>query len=257
MRSLSRTIAVVTGLVLAATAGLLATSRAAASDQFALNTPLGISAELWSYFIPRNNPLTPAKVELGRQLFFDQRLSADGTVSCATCHDPKFAFADGKQTATGIHGRRGARNSPTVLNAMFSSTIFWDGRADSLEDQAKQPLINAAEMGNSNHNEVVKRVAAVPEYSDQFQRVFGGPVSIDYLARALAAYERTLVSGNSPLDRFLAGDRDALSEPAQRGFNLFRGRARCAVCHSVNQSFPFFTDNNYRNTGIAANFDGF
>src|SRR5262245_31976331 len=114
---------------------------ASASDQFALSAPLGIPTELWLYFIPRQNQLTPAKVALGRQLFFDGRLSADGSISCATCHDPKLAFTDGRATAQGIHGRQSRRNSPSVLNAMFNSTIFWDGRADSLEAQAKQPLI--------------------------------------------------------------------------------------------------------------------
>ena len=237
--------------------GLAVVRSSSASDQFYLKVPAGIPGDLWSYFIPKSNPLTPAKVELGRQLFFDQRLSADGSVSCSTCHDPKLGFADGKKTSEGIHGRHGTRNSPTVLNAMFNSTIFWDGRADSLEDQAKQPLINVDEMGNASHEEVVKRVAAIPEYAEQFQRIFGADVTMDALAKAIAAYERTLVSGNAPFDRFLAGERNALSEAAQRGFNLFRGRARCTVCHNVNQSFPFFTDGNYRNTGVAANYPGF
>lgn len=243
----------ITALLLCVVAG----RPASASAQFYLQVPVGIPTELWSYFIPKANPLTSEKVELGRQLFFDQRLSADGSVSCATCHDPKFGFADGRQTSKGIRGRQGTRNSPSVLNAMFNSTMFWDGRADSLEDQAKQPLINADEMGNESHLEVVKRISAIPEYADQFQRVFGTAVTIADLAKAIAAYERTLVSGNSPFDRFLAGDRTALNETAQRGFNLFRGRARCTVCHNVNASFPFFTDGNYRNTGVAANFSAF
>src|ERR1700704_704907 len=126
-----------------------------ASDQFYLKLPAAIPADLWSYFIPSDNPLTPAKVELGRQLFFDPRLSADGSVSCATCHDPNKAFTDGKQSAIGIANRKGARNTPTILNAMFNSTMFWDGRADTLEEQAKQPLVNADEMGNASHEQGV------------------------------------------------------------------------------------------------------
>ena len=248
-------IAIIVGLLLLAFTS--ASNLASASDQYYLKLPIGIPADLWSYFIPRNNSLTPAKVELGRQLFFDQRLSADGSVSCATCHDPNHAFADGRKTAVGIGNRKGARNTPTILNAMFNSTMFWDGRADSLEEQAIQPLVNPDEMGNSSHDQVVKRIAAMPEYSDQFQLVFATAVSIDSLAKAIAAYERTLVSGNAPLDRFLAGDTKAMSESAQRGLNLYRTKARCTVCHNLNSSFPFLTDGNYRNTGVAANSAGF
>ena len=242
-------------------AGLLifaqAADTASASHDIVLTPPVGISVDVWSYFIPRDNPLTPAKVELGRQLFFDQRLSVDNSVSCATCHDPRFAFADGKKTAVGVGGRRGARNTPTVLNAMFNSTLFWDGRAESLESQTHEPLINPDEMGNTSHEQVVKRLATIPEYAAQFQKVFGGPVNVDSLGKAIAAYERTLVSANAPFDRFLAGDGNALNEAAQRGLILFRTKARCSVCHNLNNSFPFFTDGNYRNTGVAANFSDF
>jgi len=134
---------------------------------------------------------------------------------------------------------------------------FWDGRAESLEAQAKMPLVNPDEMGNASHDEVVKRIAEIPEYSKAFQQVFNAPVSIDLIAKAIASFERMLVSANSPFDRFVAGDRDAVSQSAQRGFLIFRTRARCAICHSVNQSFPFLSDQNYRNTGVAANFKGF
>ena len=233
------------------------TISASASDQFSLKVPVGIQPELWSYFIPKDNPLTLTKVELGRRLFFEKRLSADASVSCGSCHDPALAFTDGRKIAEGIDGRRGTRNTPTLLNAMFNSSMFWDGRADSLEEQARQPLINADEMGNLSHEQVLKRIAAIPEYTEQFQRVFGGPVTIDALARAIASYERTLVSANSRFDRFLEGDRSAMNESAQRGFSLFRTKARCTICHNLNQSFPFLTDGNYRNTGIAANFSGF
>jgi cytochrome c peroxidase len=225
--------------------------------RFELKLPLGVPADVWQYFVPKDNPMTAAKVELGRQLFFDKRLSLDGTIACATCHDPQLAFTDGKPLAEGVSGRRGTRNSPTVLNAMFNSSQFWDGRVESLEAQAKLPLTSPDEMGNESHEQVVARLQAVPEYVKQFREVFGGPVTIDGLAKAIAAFERTLVSANSPLDRFSSGDAKALSPAAQRGSALYRGKARCNVCHNINVTFPFLTDGQYRNTGVAMNNPGF
>jgi len=207
--------------------------------------------------------MTAAKVELGRKLFFENRLSADGSVSCSTCHDPKRAFTDGKKVAEGIGGKTGIRNSPTLLNAMFNTAQFWDGRAGSLEEQAKLPLTNPIEMGNRSVEDVVERVASTAGYPEDFQRAFGGPVTIDSIAKAIAAFERTLLSGDSPVDRYLGGDLDALNESARNGLMLFRSRARCGICHAFNQNFaafatfPFFTDGNYRNTGVAASFGGF
>lgn len=227
------------------------------AEPFAFTPPLGIPADVWAYYIPKDNPLTQAKVQLGRELFFDKRLSADGSVSCASCHDPTFAFTDGKKVAEGIAGKRGPRNSPTLLNAMFNSSQFWDGRADSLEAQAIMPLTNPIEMGNASHEQVIARLREIPEYARGFKEVFDGPVTIGSLAKALAAFERTLVSGNSPFDRYIAGDRAAMGDAALRGLGVFRGRGRCTVCHSINPSFPFLTDQNYRNTGVAAAFPGF
>jgi cytochrome c peroxidase len=219
--------------------------------------PLGLPADTWDYYIPRNNPMTAEKIDLGRKLFFDPRLSADGTISCASCHDPKLAFTDGRSTASGVAGRRGARNSPTLLNAMFNAGQFWDGRADRLEDQAVQPLVNLLEMGNGSYDEVVNRLRAIPEYRAEFRSVFGSEARIEFLGLALAAYERTLVSGDAPLDRFVAGDQNAIGEAAKRGFALFRGRARCSRCHAFSDALPFFTDFNYHNTGVAANHPDF
>jgi cytochrome c peroxidase len=217
--------------------------------------PLGIPFEVWSYYVPKDNPLTQAKVGLGKELFFDKRLSADGSVSCATCHDPNLAFTDGKKVSDGIKGRRGRRNSPTILNAMFNSAQFWDGRAETLEAQAVLPLIDADEMGNQSLDEVVARLQKVPEYTKLFRQAFNTGVTIEGLARAISAFERTLVSGDSPFDRFVAGDREAMSEAAKRGMLLFRTKGRCN--HNINQSFPFMTDQNFRNTGIAANHTAF
>ncbi|MFY9557256.1 MAG: cytochrome c peroxidase [Blastocatellia bacterium] len=264
MKRISTIKLVVLGILGLVLPGLVyAGDSSAESSSFEMRMPRGIARDLWLYFIPKENPMTAAKVELGRMLFFDQRLSVDGTVSCASCHDPMRAFTDGRTVAEGVGGRRGVRNSPTLLNAMFNTGQFWDGRAGSLEEQAKMPLTNADEMGNRSVEEVVSRIASIPAYSRAFQEVFGGPVSIDGFARAVAAFERTLVSGDAPIDAYLSGDAGALSADARSGLGLFRGRARCGVCHALNQNFgafatfPFFTDGNYRNTGVAANFGGF
>lgn len=228
-----------------------------ASASFRIDLPTGISEDLWRYYIPKDNPITSEKVDLGRWLFFDARLSGDGSVSCATCHDHERAFTDGKSVAEGISGKRGNRNSPTLLNAMFHSDQFWDGRAPTLEAQAVMPLIDQNEMGNQSYDEVVIRLQAIAEYKDAFNKAFGGQVTIDRIGKAIASFERTLVSANSPFDRFIAGDLKALTPAAHRGMFLFRGKARCAVCHSVNASFPFFTDQIYRNTGVAAKHSSF
>jgi len=263
---MKQTSAIKLAVILAAACLLPALARAAdspASSSFEIHMPPGIPQELWSYFIPADNPMTAAKVELGRTLFFDARLSADGKVSCASCHDPKRAFTDGKAVAEGINARRGVRNSPTLLNAMFNGGQFWDGRAATLEEQAKLPLTNPDEMGNRSLEEVASKIAAIPEYAKAFRQVFDGPVTIAGFGKAIAAFERTLISGDSPLDRYLAGDLNALSDSARGGLVLFRGKARCGVCHAFNQNFnafstfPFFTDGNYRNTGVAVKLAGF
>lgn len=187
-------------------------------------------------FLPRLEPsaaanpilrqhATTAQVSLGRVLFFDKRLSSDGTLSCAICHDPATAFADHNALTLGTHRRVATRNAPTLLNSAFSRSLFWDGRAASLEDQARQPLINPSEMGMENNDAVVVRVAAVPEYRQRFKQVFGsGGITIETIVRAIAAYERTLVSSNSPFDRFIGGDQKAITEPQRRGWELFQGK---------------------------------
>lgn len=244
-------------LAFAFTAMARANDAAEVANGFEFKLPFGMPTEVWSYYVPKDNPLTQAKVNLGKQLFFDKRLSADSTVSCATCHDPKLAFTDGKRFSDGINGRRGKRNSPTILNAMFNSGQFWDGRAETLEEQAILPLIDADEMGNQSHDEVVARLQKIPEYTKPFLEAFNTGVTIGGVAKALAAFERTLVSADSPFDRFIAGNRDAMTESAKRGMLTFRTKARCNICHNINQSFPFLTDQNYRNTGVAANHSAF
>lgn len=184
--------------------------------------------------IPAHNPMSAAKVELGRQLFFDPRLSLDGTVSCASCHNVVTGGGDDdRATSVGVGGQLGNRSAPTVLNSAFMSVLFWDGRAVSLEEQAKGPLINPVEMAMPDHAAVIGRLKKIPGYVSQFKAVFGGKdaLDIDNLARAIAAYERTLLTPDSPVDRFLKGDRTALSAQAQRGMKLF-DRLGCVSCHS-------------------------
>jgi cytochrome c peroxidase len=166
-------------------------------------------ADLWRKSIPTNNPMTEQKIALGEKLYFDKRLSSDGTVSCATCHDPANAFTDHGPVAIGVAGRAGTRNAPTILNSTFNLLEFWDGRAISLEEQAKQPLINPAEMGMRDHQAVVERVSSIPEYREDFARIFRREgITIDTIVKAIAAFERMQLSGNSPFDRFRAGEKD-------------------------------------------------
>lgn len=218
------------------------------SDQYQLKLP----PEVIEPLIPGDNFPTLAKIELGRKLYFDKRLSLDNTVSCATCHNPKFGFSDGKKVAEGVQGKKGARNSPTVLNAAFYDEQFWDGRAATLEEQAKQPLVNPVEMAFPSHDELIKKLRAIPEYKKAFKEAAGTEeFTIDQVAQAIASFERTLITLESPFDQFIAGKEDAISPEAKRGFELFQGKARCITCHEVNRTYPFFTDNKYHNIGVA------
>ena len=180
---------------------------------------------------PADNPITPEKVELGKQLYFDGRLSKDGTISCNSCHDLSAAGADTKAVSTGVGGAQGARNSPTVWNSAFHNAQFWDGRAGSLEEQAKGPLVNPVEMAMPSVDAVVARVKAVPGYVKQFDKVFGpNSVTIDTIAKAIATYERTLVSTGSKFDSFRFVDKGALTEQEWQGFQAFR-QVGCVQCH--------------------------
>lgn len=199
---------------------------------------------------PDDNPLTSGKVALGQQLFFDPRLSADNTVSCASCHNPEKGWSNGEAVATGVGGHRGDRSAPTVLNAAYHRFQFWDGRAGSLEEQALGPIANPIEM-NLPIEECVEKLNRIPGYREQFRQVFGTDVTAENLARAIAAYERTILSGDAPYDRFKAGDASALSEAAQRGLKVFNGKARCSACHPA----PHFTDRAFHNIGVGMSAD--
>ncbi|MCP4364120.1 MAG: cytochrome-c peroxidase [Planctomycetes bacterium] len=224
---------------------LLIPSHAISAQEY--QPPLGVPEPI----IPEDNPVTPEKVALGKKLYFDKRLSADDTVSCATCHDPEKGFADAAPVSTGVGGQKGVRSSPTTLNAANYDIQFWDGRAPSLEEQAKKPLINPVEMGMPSHDEVVNKLRSIKEYQQAFQDAFGEEITIDNIAQAIAAYERTLLSGNSPFDRFMyAGDEKALSDEAKKGLAVFEGKGRCITCHEFVGSYALFTDSKFHNIGV-------
>ncbi len=194
---------------------------------------------------PADNPQAAEKIELGRQLFFDPRLSIDNSVSCASCHDPKKGWSNNEANAAGVGGQRGGRNAPTVINSAYARFQFWDGRAGTLEDQALGPIANPIEM-NLPIDKMVEKVNAIEGYRAQFQKVFGSDVTAPNVAKAIAAFERTVLSGDAPYDRFKAGDKTALSEKGQRGMRLFFGKANCSSCHAG----PSFTDNAFHNIGV-------
>jgi cytochrome c peroxidase len=214
---------------------------------------VGVPAALTQSVIPKDNPQTPEKIALGEKLFFEGHLSKDGTVACATCHDPRLAFTDGRPVSVGIDNRVGQRNAPTVLNALYNQTQFWDGRAATLEQQAGLPIVNPVEMGQPSLDSVVARIAAIPEYRATFIRVFSRPPNGPDLLRAIASYERSQVSFDSPFDRFMAGDSKAISASAKRGWVLFNTRGRCNLCHAFADTTTrptTFTDDTFHNIGV-------
>ena len=210
-----------------------------------IHAQFGFDGPLPPVPIPADNPQTDEKVRLGKQLYFDPRLSADNTISCATCHDPKTGWANHGKVDTGIGGRTGTRNSGTVLDSAYMEFQFWDGRAASLEEQALGPIHNPVEMGETLEN-VVAKLNGIPGYVEQFQCVFGTAVTADGIAKAIAAFERTIVTGPSPFDRYMAGEKDAISPAARSGADLFNGKAHCTSCHSG----PLFSDQSFHNVGI-------
>jgi cytochrome c peroxidase len=245
--------ALVAGLL---AAGVIAASRVPQPDALAEPRPAkqaGLPPQALKAAIPAQEPLTPERVELGKKLFFEPLLSADGSVSCATCHDPALAFTDGRPVSVGIHGRAGQRNSPTVLNALFNKAQFWDGRAATLEEQAGLPITNPSEMGQPTVAAAVEAIAAIRHYRHEFMAAFGRELNGADLVRAIAAYERTLVSFDSPFDHFAAGDANAIDDSAKRGWVLFNTKARCNKCHAPSETEPdttYFTDFDYHNIGI-------
>jgi len=221
-----------------------------AASLWAAESPLGLPPVP----VPSDNPQTPEKIALGKRLFEDKRFSADGTVSCATCHDPQKAFTDGLPTSEGIRKLKGTRNAPTVVNAAYYESQFWDGRRASLEEQAKDPLVNPIEHGLPSHAPLLETIRGDGSYPSQFRGVFGvtpQQITMDHVAKAIASFERTLVFGDSPFDRYLfGGDKTALSESAIRGLEIYRTKGRCQDCHTIGQTNATFTDNKFHNIGV-------
>ncbi len=220
-----------------------------------IKVPLGLPP----LTIPSDNPPTLETVALGRRLYYDPVLSADNSISCASCHSPQTGFTDRHPASIGVGGKKGTRHSPTVINSAYSFLQFWDGRAPSLEEQAKGPIANPVEMASS-HPDVVKRLQDSPDYVALFKQAWGTDhITIDLVVKSVASFERTVLSGNSPFDRFYYGhDKKALSASAQRGLKLFMDpkKGNCAVCHTIGKDYALFTDNKFHNLGIGADING-
>ena len=214
---------------------------------------VGVPVEATRAAAPADNLQSPEKIALGEELFFDGRLSVDGTVACSTCHDPALAFTDGRPASIGVKGRIGQRNAPTILNALYNKAQFWDGRAKTLEEQATFPIVNPSEMGQPDLDAAVARLAGIPEYARAFRTVFGRSINGTDLVRAIASYERSQLSFDSPFDHFMAGDKNAINDSAKRGWDLFNTKARCNKCHALTEEkrdATYFMDNDFHNIGI-------
>ena len=199
--------------------------------------PLGLQEQ--AAFVPDDNPPTPEKIALGKQFFWDKRWSKSGTVACVSCHQPTHGWTDPQRFSTNFAGKPTPRRAPTLVNRLFSDRQLWTGVRESLEEQARKD-------GNVSDETTVSQLGAIASYQDQHRKVFGRDLDADGVAKAIAGYVRTIVSGNAPYDRLKAGDRKAMSVSAQRGLVLFEGKAACVRCHA---GFNF-TDENYRNIGI-------
>ncbi len=215
--------------------------------------PPGVDPTAWAtIYVPAGNEVTAERIALGRKLYFDTRLSKDGTLACATCHDVSRGFTDHRSVSEGIGDHLGKRSAPTTMNAALLQSQFWDGRAPSLEEQAKLPILNPIEMGHPDAAGAMAAVNTDHAYQGLFQKAYGRAPNYDDLGRAIASFERTLIFLDAPFDRFAAGDGTALSAAAQRGLALFNGKARCVSCHMINSSNPLGTDNRFHNIGVSA-----
>jgi cytochrome c peroxidase len=260
------TFTLITALLILAGAALLPTYdsqsvSAQGSHVMPVGKPVAIKAPLGlpPVPIPSDNPPTADTIALGRRLYYDKGLSVDGTVSCATCHNPTMGFTDNKPVSNGVQNKTGTRSAPSVINSAYYTLQFWDGRAPSLEKQAEGPMANPVEMAHSLPG-VVDHLQKDASYREQFKQAWGSDqIRIDMVTKSIASFERTVLSGNSPFDRFYyGGDKKALSASAQRGLKVFQNpkRGNCAVCHTIDKKYALFTDNKFHNIGIGADTRG-
>lgn len=207
---------------------------------------------VWQALVPKDNEVNAARVALGKKLYFDTRLSKDGTLACATCHDVSRSFTDRRPVSEGIADQLGQRNAPTTMNALFFQSQFLDGRSATLEDQAKLPILNPIEMGQPDEASTIAGIKDDADYEKMFREAYGRGVNYEDLARAIATFERTLIFLDAPFDDFVAGDTSAISAKAAEGWILFNGKARCVSCHMLNQAAPIGTDDRFHNIGVSA-----
>jgi cytochrome c peroxidase len=246
IRRIARTLLLMPAIGLVVTHGALGAAAVPPGRSTELQTTLTDYERTAKTPVPKKNPMTAEKIALGKALFFDPRLSGSGALSCATCHNPGLAWGDAMSKGLGHMGGRLGRHTPTILNVAFGEPYFWDGRATTLEDQAKGPLVSAAEM-NMPAKDAVERLQSIPGYVQMFSQAFPGqPITIDTIAAAVATFERTVVSGIAPFDRWVSGDEGAISDSAKQGFMLFNGKANCAVCHMGWR----FTDDGFHDIGL-------
>jgi len=240
------------GILLAT--GVLCIAVAQAEKSPGASPPLGLPPMP----VPADNPQTAEKIALGDKLFHDKRFSSTGEVACANCHAKEKAFTDGPLSVSeGINKLTGTRNAPTVINAAYFKTMFWDGRSPDLEDQSLHPFLNPVEMGLKDHQPILDIVRSEPEYVKRFEAVFGKAgeaITMTEVTRAIAAFERSVVSADSPFDYwYFRGHEGALTEAQKRGFDLFVNQGRCVSCHRVEQTQALFTDNRFHNVGVGIN----
>jgi cytochrome c peroxidase len=231
------------------------TSARPAGKPITITPPLGLP----SLVIPSDNPPTAETIALGRRLFYEPKLSSDATIACASCHDPKKGFTDNQAVATGVRNQTGTRSTPSIVNSAYYESLFWDGRAVSLEKQVEGPVTSLVEMGNTLEA-AEQRLQEDASYRQDFKVAWGTEqITLELVEKSIASFERTVLGGNSPFDRFYyGGDKNALSESARRGFEVFTDpkRGNCSACHTIGKKFSLFTDQKFHNIGIGANTDG-